>query len=278
MIQINLSDIIEYINNNNVEETIFLLINWPYGFGSALLSFLENIDKLSKYNIHLFPYWILNSNNFKYSTDSICSFNIYFTDNKNIEEYINKNYNIIFVYSDISVINGCATLCDDSYVNTIRKTFNNRFKINDNIINTYNDMFNEEYAFSIHLRSNFQKNLHDPNNLLNITNICNNLQKIYNTNTIPFIATDVKEYLNLFLEYFPLAHYNKDAFRIDDDTCDSMPLVNIPHTKYGIEIMIDIIGLSKGRKVYLSNSNIEACVKMIYNWDNLNIIYFKDMN
>ncbi len=270
-----LSNIIDNIHKHNRNETVYLIINWPCGFGSALIAFLENMYKLKDYNIHLFPYWINNSNNFKYSVDNICSFNVFFNDKLNIKDYIHMKK--IFVISDIAVVNGYSLIHNDFFVNNMKDMFDSRFQINNNIINIYNDLFNSEYVFTIHLRSNFQKNRHDPDNIQDITNICNKLQSIYNNNSIPFIATDVKEYLDIFLKYFPLSHYNKDSFRIDNDKYDSMPLVSIPHTKYGVEIMLDIIGLSKGKNIYLSNSNISICVKMIYNQQDSNIINIMDI-
>ena len=51
--------------DNNI---IIYLINWPAGFGSALIIFLVNALYLNNINnkLIIFPYYCINTNNFKY--------------------------------------------------------------------------------------------------------------------------------------------------------------------------------------------------------------------
>jgi hypothetical protein len=255
-----LSNFHNYINIYSNKKTLVNLNNWTCGFGSALSCLIDNITYLNQFNIKVKPLWNKNSDNFKYSNGIDDCFSIIFDDNLNMSN-VDNTFNII---SDVPHINGAIESSIDTNLNQGKKTFNSRF----NIKKIYYDKFNEisegkDITFSIHLRSNVQKRIHNKHGILNIKRILEFLQNKYGKDCTPFIATDVKLYLDFFLLYFPNAIYNKECFRVLDDVKDIIPRIKEPSIKYAEDVIIDIIGLSKGNHIYLSYSNFYTIVSYI---------------
>jgi hypothetical protein len=256
----NLSDFMKVIPNYSDGNTIVYLQNWRCGFGSALACLIDNMVFLEKYNIKVKPIWNNNSDNFKYSNGIDDCFQEIFNDNL----VIKKSNRIINVTSNIPHIKREIESTPSSDLKLVKRAFNNRFSIKQK----YYDKFNEisgsnEITFSIHLRSNFQKKVHYGNNELNIMRIIETLHKKYGSDCTPFIATDVSLYLDYFLLYFPKAIYNKDCFRILSDKKDSVPQIKEIGIKHAEDVILDIIGLSKGKDIYMSESNFYIFVSYL---------------
>ena len=255
-----LSEFSKVINNFSDGNTIVYLENWRCGFGSALATLIDNMVFFAKYNIKIKPIWNKNSDTFKYSNGIDDCFKEIFEDNLIIT---NKN-RIIRVESDIPHIKREIETSPNSDLRLVKKVFNDRFIIKEK----YYDKFNEisegkTITFSIHLRSNFQKRTHYNSNELNIKNIIETLHSKYGSDCTPFIATDVSLYLDYFLIYFPKAIYNKDCFRTQSDRHDSVPQIKEVGIKHADDVILDIIGLSKGTEIYMSESNFYIFVKYL---------------
>jgi hypothetical protein len=242
----------------------YYLKNWPCGFGSALCIVLENIFYFNKYNITIFPMWNNNSVHFKYSDGYNNCFNYFFDDNK--QSLLESSDNLPVIYPDVPILWGqpYSTSLDEHSV--ICSIFRDRFKLKDFLYTKANNILKRStFTFSLHLRSNAQKRYHNLSGILDIKNILIKLQTKYGKDAVPFIATDVTSYLDICLEYFPNAIFNPNCFRVKTDNLDSVPEMTDASVKYGEEILIDLIGLSRGETIYMSESNILALLYIICN-------------
>ena len=242
------------------------LKNWIAGFGSALVCLIDNISYFNKFGVTIYPLWVKQTDAFKYTDGKINCFYEFFDDNL-YNESIMKDINIT-IDSNAAVIVG-AGLTDtghDLIPNSL--IFKQRFKIKEKYYTLFNNLSQgKNFTFSIHLRSNFQKRLHFMNNGLQIVNIIKKLQAIYGKDCVPYIATDVESYLRVFLDHFPNAVYNADTFRVPEDYLDSSPGIKDSGVRHGEDIILDLIGLSKGKKVYMSESNFYTIMRYMFDED-----------
>lgn len=249
------------------------LKNWGAGFGSSLMCLLNNINYFNKYGVTIIPLWINNTDTFKFSYGKNDCFREFFDDRLNNLE----DTNLIIINSDECVIKGAALSNESSDLSELRELFKNRFSIKSKYYTLFDNLVKiKEFDFSIHLRSNFQKRFHHNDKIVNIEEVIKSLFIKYGKNCTPFIATDVKSYLHLFLKYFPNAVYNVDCFRTDDDTYDSVPQITNPGIKHGEDVILDLIGLNRGKIIYMSESNIYLVTKVICD-DNKPIISLRTL-
>lgn len=259
----NLSEFLPKLKLINGLNAKVYLKNWPAGFGSALVCLMDNIEFFNKYNTTLIPLWNNNTTDFKFSDGINDCFREYFDDTAlNIEEEDIKNS--IILKSDIPTIQGAGLTNTENDLSYLSKLFKQRFKIKDKYYNLFNSLTTvKEFDFSIHLRSNYQKRFHYNNNLINVEEVIIKLYKKYGKDAIPFIATDVNPYLVIFLKYFPKAVYNAGCFRSNDDFRDTVVQITNPGIRHGEDIILDLIGLSKGKKIYMSESNLYIVTRLI---------------
>jgi hypothetical protein len=256
----NLSEFNNFIHNYSNGNTIVYLENWRCGFGSALSCLIDNMKYFNNYNIKIKPQWNKNSDTFKYSNGTDDCFKDIFDDKLTIS---NKN-RIIYIKSDVPHIKREIESSPNSNLREVKRIFNDRFAIKEKYYNKFNELVQgKEITFSIHLRSNFQKRVHYNNKELNILKILDHLQQKYGKECTPFIATDVSLYLDFFLLYFPNAIYNKDCFRSFSDRQDSVPQIKETGIKHAEDVILDLIGLSKGNDIYMSESNFYIIVKYL---------------
>jgi hypothetical protein len=255
-----ISEFNKFINNYSNKNTVIYLQNWGCGFGSALVCLIDNMVYLKRNNIDVIPLWNNNTNEFKYSNGFDDCFKEIFDD----KYIIRKNANIIYVNSNLPHILPELESRPTSNLTNVKNEFNNRFSIKQKYYDRFNELVQgKEITFSIHLRSNYQKRIHYNNNQLNIQKIVDYLYKKYGKDCTPFIATDVELYLDYFLLYFPNAIYNKNSFRCYGDRLDSVPLIKEVGVKHAEDVILDIIGLSKGNDIYMSESNFYILVKFL---------------
>jgi hypothetical protein len=256
----NLSDFKPILNKLAFLNNTVYLKNWPSGFGSALTCLIDNIEYFNKYDVIIKPLWTTVSEGFKYTDGKINCFYEFFDDNK--EHLSDSN---IVINSDIFIIKGADMSLIEKNLTNKSLTFKQRFKIKDKYFELFNKLSeHKEFTFSIHLRSNIQKVKHYYNDVVPIENVIKKLQSIYGSNCTPFIATDVDEYLKIFLRYFPNAVYNADSFRVPNDSMDSCTYITNPGVRHGEDVLLDLIGLSKGKKVYMSESNFWILLKIMF--------------
>ena len=78
-----------------------------------------------------------------------------------------------------------------------------------------------------------------------------------------FIATDVKSYIPLLQKYFKNVYFIDFISRIENDTADSIPLLNkYKGFKLGSDILYDCIALSLCDEIFVSGSNIPFIVSL----------------
>ena len=195
---IKLSELDSYINTIKNSNTIVYIKNYTYGFCSTLLCFINNLEYLQEYNLNIYPLWNNNTEYFKYSENNNDCFNLLFEDNK--IDLIDDSRDIYHVESDIHIYQSKQYTFPYDDMTIVKNIFNSRFKIKKYLYDRYNKLQNSrKVSFSIHLRSNYQKQIHYPDHRLNIEDICYNLSLKYDKNCTPVIATDTLPYLQTFL-------------------------------------------------------------------------------
>ncbi len=267
----NLSDFQHQLKKLADYDAYVYLKNWDAGFGSALVCLIDNIVAFNKYKITVIPLWINNTSWFDYKIMKTNFFYEFFDDNYTPPEKYDDFAKII-INSNVPVLSGgnLTSTYDDLSIQS--QAFKKRFKIKEKYYKLFDSLAGSlPFTFSIHFRSNYQKAVHYDNNIINLHSVCKSLQNKYGRDCVPFIATDVTDYLNIFLSYFPKAVYNASSFRAPTDRTDSAPLIQKPDMKHGEDIILDLIGLSRGEIVYMSESNFYLMVRYIFD-DNLPVI------
>lgn len=265
-------------NNPNLshEKAIIYLINWPYGFGSALSIYIENTAFLYSINKNLIvlPHYSNNSRNFKYH-DADCN-NSFFKYFKYNDSFIDMNVNIYFaktvVLSDGPRIRFHIPVLSNPVNKQLLEHFLTNFKpiLNENVRTYMNSIKKENRPLiGIHIRSIAQKQLENPHYLnidfeKRLQNIKEGIENKH-PNAIIFIATDVYLYIQKMKDLFGNIHYLDYIKRIYNEG-DSMPQLD----KYkgytlGSNIMDDCYALSLCDKIYISNSNIPFMVTIMNN-------------
>jgi hypothetical protein len=266
-------DLLDRIPSIKEEKAIIFLINWPYGFGSALTIHIQNAIFLNNINKELIvlPHYSNNSRNFKYHDKAdYNSFFRYFKYNHSVD----MNRNIYFVktavFTQIPRINYTMPfLSDQTNREQVNYFLSNFTPIWNEKVRTYIDSVkeNDKPLIGIHIRSIAQKHMEDDKYLL--TSLDKRLEdlkkKIENKhpNAIIFIATDVYLYIEKMKALFGRVHFLDYIKRIYNEG-DSIPqLDRYCGSILGRDIMDECYGLSLCDKVYMSNSNIPFIVTMM---------------
>ncbi len=264
-------DLLDSHQNLMKEPAVIFLINWPYGFGSALTVQLQNeafLNSINK-NLIVLPHYSNNTRNFKYhdETDNN-SFFKYFKYNASVD----MNNNIYFaksvVLSEIPLIT-YKKLTDPMNKKLIQQFLTKYTPILNENVRTYMDSLKQEkrLLIGIHIRSIAQKHMEDTPYLdIELDKRLHDLkEKIENKhpNAILFIATDVSLYISKMKTLFGKIHYLDYIKRIYNEG-DSMPQLD----KYkgytlGRDIMDDCHAMSLCDKIYISNSNIPFIITMM---------------
>lgn len=285
------SNIYELLDNNpnlqKQETAIIYLINWPYGFGSALIIYIQNaifLKRLNK-NLIVIPHYSNNTRNFKYHDETLNnSFFKYFKSNNvlNVDMNNTNNTNIYFAKTVVLANEGKMSFQIPIQSNEINKRFveyflDNYTPIVNNKVKEFMDKIREanksKPIIGIHIRSIAQKRMECEgylqvefeNRLLDVK------RKIENNtpNAIIFIATDVELYITKMRELFGKGGEKDNVYYLDYikriyNEGDSIPQLD----KYkgytlGSEIMDDCYALSLCDKIYISNSNIPFLVTLM---------------
>jgi hypothetical protein len=272
----NLLDANPHLMNepNKEKNALIYIVNWPYGFGSALIVYLQNIIFLRTINedIVALPHYSKNTENFKYHDESTAnSFFHYFNYKQTVDVTKKKIYFCNAMVLDdfpkftftIPIQN---TVMNKQIVNAFTNTFS--FKLNDKV-KKYMDFIRQtgKELIGIHIRSLHQKRCENPvymnisfeTRLSKLKNII--MQK--HENAVLFIATDVEIYLYKMKELFGKVEYLNYIERIYNEQ-DSIPqLDKYKGHKLGRDIIDDCYALSLCDKIYISNSNIPFMVTLM---------------
>lgn len=283
------SNIYELLDNNpnlqKQETAIIYLINWPYGFGSALIIYIQNaifLKRLNK-NLIVIPHYSNNTRNFKYHDETLNnSFFKYFKS----KQVLNVDVNTTNIYFAKTVV-----LADEGKVSfqiPIKSNENNRFveyflenytPIVNNKVKEFMDKIREgnqsKPIIGIHIRSIAQKRMECDDYLQvefekRLQDVKRKIENNYPNANI-FIATDVELYITKMKELFgkEKREEKRDVYYLDYikriyNEGDSIPQLD----KYkgytlGSEIMDDCYALSLCDKIYISNSNIPFLVTLM---------------
>jgi hypothetical protein len=274
------SNIYELLDNNpnlqKQETAIIYLINWPYGFGSALIIYIQNaifLKRLNK-NLIVIPHYSNNTRNFKYHDKTLNnSFFKYFKSNQVLT--IDNTTNIYFAKTVVLADEGKMSFQIPIKSNEINKRFVEYFldsytPIVNNKVKEFMDKINQSKPIiGIHIRSIAQKRMECDGYLqVEFENRLHDVKrKIENNypNANIFIATDVELYITKMKELFGKDNvYYLDYIKRIYNEGDSIPQLD----KYkgytlGSEIMDDCYALSLCDKIYISNSNIPFLVTLM---------------
>ena len=273
------NDIREFITHNkhvtNEENVIIYLINWGYGFGSALTVFIQNSYYLHSLNhkMHILPMFCKNTNHFKYHDTTLHNtFFRYFKYTK-LDKNIGKCYKTYFIHSSpldcIPFFSSNLPPMNHSPSNNYLRHFIEHFQIRiGDHIRTYISSLKESSkpVIGIHIRSIAQKITHNSSYLIKgiperLAELKQNIDKIYPSYII-FIATDVSKYIEYASEIFLEIKYLKDISRINNEG-DSIPQLNDSGFKLGSDILYDCLALSLCDHIFISNSNIPFIVSTL---------------
>jgi hypothetical protein len=261
----NILQLIEDNPNIQDDPCKIRLINWPFGFGSALTIFLNNTVYLKELNNDIMtePIWNRNSKNFKYHDPSLSnSFYEYFTDRHHDRFQINN----IKTYTAKSTPHKWMKTrwsWEDKHIQYFRDNYDLSEDIKEQVYE-----FLDEYQrpiYGIHLRSNIQKKKHFADRVCDVRETCCTLlEKHKNEECLFFIATDTNSYLDIAKSVFKnKAIYYKNFFRILDDRSDSVSSIKErPSLRFGYEILKDAYTLSLCDVFYYSPSNVHFLVRL----------------
>jgi hypothetical protein len=259
------------------EPAIIFLINWPYGFGSALSIHMHNDFFLTNMNkkLTVLPHFSNHTRNFKYyDRRENNSFFHYFKYNGQVDmnqKIYFVNANIINNETKISYI--IPVLKDDNNKRLISHFLQNYAPILDGSVKERLNCFapfrveNKYELIGIHVRSIAQKHLENTEYLaIDLDTRLMHLKKKVATlhpNAVIFVATDVELYIKKMQKLFGEIHFLKDIKRIYNEA-DSVPQFE----KYaghilGRNIMDDCYALSLCDKVYISNSNMPFLITLM---------------
>lgn len=268
--------IYDLLNSNphiQKEPAIVYLINWPYGFVSALTVFIQNAIFLNKINsnIIVLPHYSNNTRHFKYHDERLInSFFKYFKYNNNVDMSCKKYFAKAVVIGDYPLMSYHIPVMSNAINKESVTFFSKNYTpiLNDDVkkyMNSIKQKGND--LIGIHIRSISQK-LIETIDYLNVdleTRLTILHRKITKNhpNAVIFIATDVELYINTTIDLFGKINYLDYIKRIYNEG-DSIPQLD----KYkglllGSNIMDDCYALSLCDKVYVSKSNIPFMITIL---------------
>jgi len=265
-------DLLEHNPSIKEEKAIIFLVNWPYGFGSALTIHIQNeifLNNINK-NLTILPHYSNNSRNFKYHDKA--DHNSFFRYFK-YKDSVDMSRNIYFVKTAVftttpRIIYNMPFLSDATNREQVNYFLSKYTPILNEKVRTYIDSMKENNRplIGIHIRSIAQKFMEDKYLLISLDKRLQNLKKkIENQypNAIIFTATDVNLYIDKMKTLFGKIHYLDYIKRIYNEG-DSIPqLDRYCGSILGRDIMDECYALSLCDKVYMSNSNVPFIVTMM---------------
>jgi len=265
-------DLLEHNPSIKEEKAIIFLVNWPYGFGSALTIHIQNeifLNNINK-NLTILPHYSNNSRNFKYHDKA--DHNSFFRYFK-YKDSVDMSRNIYFVKTAVftttpRIIYNMPFLSDATNREQVNYFLSKYTPILNEKVRTYIDSMKENNRplIGIHIRSIAQKFMEDKYLLISLDKRLQNLKKkIENQypNAIIFTATDVNLYIDKMKTLFGQIHYLDYIKRIYNEG-DSIPqLDRYCGSILGRDIMDECYALSLCDKVYMSNSNVPFIVTMM---------------
>ena len=266
-------DLLEHNPSIKDEKAIVFLINWPYGFGSALTIHIQNeifLNNINK-NLTILPHYSNNSRNFKYHDKA--DHNSFFRYFK-YKDSVDMSRNIYFVKTAVftttpRIIYNMPFLSDATNREQVNYFLSKYTPILNEKVRTYIDSMKENNRplIGIHIRSIAQKFMEDDTYLLisldkRLQNLKKKIENQY-PNAIIFTATDVNLYIDKMKTLFGKIHYLDYIKRIYNEG-DSIPqLDRYCGSILGRDIMDECYALSLCDKVYMSNSNVPFIVTMM---------------
>lgn len=273
-------ELLERHPNLQHETAIIYLINWSYGFGSALTIYIQNAIFLKRLNKNLIalPHYSNNTRNFKYHDEKLNNSFFKYFKCKNKMDIDVTTANIYFAKTVVLADEGKMSFQIPMKSSEINRRFidyflNHYTPIVNNNVKEHMDKIREanesKPVIGIHVRSIAQKMLECDGYLqIDFENRLRDVkQKIENNhpNAVIFVATDVELYVTRMKELFGkgTVHYLDYIKRIYNEG-DSMPqLDKYKGYELGREIMDDCYALSLCDKIYVSNSNIPFLITLM---------------
>lgn len=253
------------------DDIVIYLINWGFGFGSAITVFIQNMYYLHSLNAKLLvlPHFSKNTTHFKYHDSSLHnSFFRYFQSIKTLDLQAKKVY---FCHSTVldeipffqDVIPSLSNPVNKRYIDCFRQWYQLRISI------TQIPAVKKRHRplIGIHMRSYAQKVVHHQGYLhlsmkRRIAKLKRKLDHTFHKYDV-FIMTDVTKYLKMAKKRFGKIHYLKHDHRVKDED-DSVPLlsqyIGLP---LGLSFLHECYQLSFCDYIYLSLSNTQYMVNII---------------
>jgi hypothetical protein len=257
------------------KNAIIYLVNWGFGFGSALTVFMQNAQYLKSVNpdIHCLPHFSENSNHFKYHDESKHnSFFLYFR----YHTILDLNQHEVFMarstlLNDFPFFTSAFNMITipDSVENRYTSWFHSMFqlKIGDEVKSMMKKLRkNKPTILGIHVRSLAQKMTHNDGYLhipmeQRLQQVKKAMDSYQNYHIV--IATDVSTNIDLCRSIFGNITYLPDVHRITTQD-DSIPLLSqFTGFALGKDILDECLLLSLCDHIYVSYSNIPFIIKSL---------------
>lgn len=255
---------------NADESTLIYLINWPYGFGSALSVFAQNACFLNELNpkLTVLPHFSHNSDHFKYHQPEYNnSFFLYFENLIQPSSTASKPKQIYFVKSTvISEVDGLDTTAIPPIKKASNKRlidyFRQRFRVRDCFKPSI-----EKSEVGVHVRGIAQKKAHHPE-YESQASIDERLKRLASHLSAPranvFVMSDVESYIDKAKQCFGAnVKYLTGIDRTPTDAHHSMPAIKTVGYKLGSDILRECCAMSQCEMVYVSESNIPFIISLI---------------
>jgi hypothetical protein len=256
--------------------SVVFLINWGYGFGSALTVFIQNSYFLHLINpaIKVLPLFCKNTDHFKYHDVSLNNTFFRYFESKMIANDIDMNTQTIYFAHSVPVdslpffsaeLPPIHHQPNGAYIIHFYERF--RLRIGQHINDYINTIRQPNIPLiGIHIRSIAQKQAHLQSYM--VKDIQARLQEVKSTLDTQhgsynvFIATDVSLYIDYAKAIFGEIHFIDSVSRIDNEG-DSVPQLNEVGFKLGSDILYDCLALSLCDTTYVSKSNIPFIISVL---------------
>lgn len=256
--------------------SVVFLINWGYGFGSALTVFIQNSYFLHLINptIKVIPLFCKNTDHFKYHDTSLNNTFFRYFESRLITDDIEMKTQTTYFAHSVPVdslpffsaeLPPVRHQPNDAYIEHFYQRF--RLRIGQHIADYVNTIRRPNIPLvGIHIRSIAQKHAHLPSYM--VKDINTRLREVKTELDVHhalydvFIATDVSLYIDYAKTIFGEIHFIDSVSRINNEG-DSVPQLHEVGFKLGSDILYDCLALSLCDTTYVSKSNIPFIISVL---------------
>ena len=255
------------------DNVVIHLVNGVSGFGSQLTLIMQHLYYFKEFypNVICLPNFSKNNSHFKYhDTDYNNSFFLYYKKRTGGINLLGcKQYAVqLNVIENYPFFTRTADIRRGQSSNYINLFFANYEFIKSRNVEKIMDKIKQQNKplFGIHIRSLFQKRVHESEYLTmsietRLNNVKESIDKIHKDYSI-FVMSDVQPYIELASSIFNNVYYFENVIRVCHDYYDIIPCLSYDESGYklGMDILNECFAMSMCDKIFVSNSNIPVII------------------